>query len=167
MMKIKMLKIDIMSKRSLLMVIEIVEAFTILCEAVHFEGHILMMAINRGIVTGDFSAKQFIVRVEVRFVEVGWEVAKIMVMDVRVVERLRLEDVLRVRRLELVVQEVQFFTIFAVVVIASVIWLLALANELWGLMQTRRWFMSNQVLLLLIILGRIVNFFLNVMFNLI
>ena len=55
--KIKVLKIDIMSKRRLLMVIEIVKAFSILCEAVNFERHVLLMAVNCGIVTGDFSAK--------------------------------------------------------------------------------------------------------------
>ena len=55
--KIKVLKIDIMSKRRLLMVIEIVKAFSILCKAMHFEGHVLLMAVNCGIVTGDFSAK--------------------------------------------------------------------------------------------------------------
>ena len=165
--KIKVLKIDIMSKRRLLMVIEIVKAFSILCKAMHFEGHVLLMAVNCGIVTSNFSAKQFIVRVEVRFVEVGWEVAEIMVMNVRVVDRLRLEDFLRVCRLELVVKEVQLCTIMVIAAVASVVWLLTLADELGGLMQTRRWLLSNQVLLLLTIFGRTLNIFLVVMFNLI
>ena len=106
-------------------------------------------------------------RVEVRFVEVGWEVAEIMVMNVRVVDRLRLVDFLRVCRLELVVKEVQLCTIMVIATIASVVWLLTLADELGGLMQTRRWLLSNQVLLLLTIFGRTLNIFLVVMFNLI
>ena len=94
----------------LVVIVEVVEALTILRVAMHIERLILVASgmIWHGIAK-NLGSEPLIMRIKVCLVEVGREVAEVVIVDVWIVHGLRLKNFLRVRCLNLIVTVSQIF----------------------------------------------------------